>query len=553
MEKRWYSVWDPRIPKVFEPEKPLPGYLRDRAKETPGKVAVSFYGYNMTYKELDEAIDRFAGGLGELGVNKGERVALFMGNCPQFVISYFGVLRAGGIVVALNPMFKHAELEYELKDSGAQTIVALDFLFPEVNKIRERIKLKNIIITSYGDYLTDKPSLPLPDEMKQKKLTFPGAVDFIEFLANSPPHPLPKITNLKEDIALLQYTGGTTGLPKGAIITHDHLAHNVRVENIWFGHTRDDIHLNIMPNFHVMGMVVCMCAPLVAGGHMVILSRFSPETVVKAIAQYKCTEFHTTTTMITAILEWPDSSKYDISSLRILWQGGAPLPEALFERIKKMAPKAIFGQGYGLTETLTGGAVTPLHRPKPGCIGIPLISIDIKIVDLETGSKVLNPNEEGEIIIRGPTIMKGYWNRSEETRETIRDGWLYTGDIGKMDEEGYVTIVGRKKEMMKCSGYSVFPLEVEELLYRHPAVAETAVIGVPDPYRGEAPKAFIVLKPGYKGKITEQEIIEWTKDNMAAYKRPRVVEFRDEMPKSGAGKILRRILVEEEKRNRGEK
>jgi len=298
-------------------------------------------------------------------------------------------------------------------------------------------------------------------------------------------------------------------------------------------------------------MVVCMCAPLVSGGQMVILSRFSPETVAKAIAQYKCTEFHTTTTMITALLEWPDSSRYDLSSLRVLWQGGAPLPEALFDRLKQMVPNAIFGQGYGLTETLTGGAVTPLHRPKPGFIGIPLISTDMKIVDLETGLNELRPNEEGEIIIRGPTLMKGYWNRPEETRETLRDGWLYTGDIGKMDEEGYLAIVGRKKEMMKCSGYSVFPAEVEALLYRHPAVAEVAVIGIPDPYRGEAPKAFIVLKPEYKGNMGEEEIIEWTKDNMAAYKRPRIVEFRDGLPKSGAGKILRRILAEEEKEVRG--
>jgi acyl-CoA synthetase (AMP-forming)/AMP-acid ligase II len=548
MEKRWYSVWDPRIPKIFEPEKSLNEYFKDIVNMTPQKVAISFYGYDMTYEGLDEAIDRFASGLVRLGMSRGDRVALFMQNCPQFVISYFGILRAGGVVVTINPMFKHAELEYELNDSGAETIVALDFLFSEVKKAGDRIKLKNFILTSLKDYLPNHPTLPLPPEMKQPKITIPETMDFLEFLYHVTPQPLPQMTNLKEDIALLQYTGGTTGLPKGAIISHHTLAHNTIGAILWFSYTKEDVHIGVLPFFHVQGMVQAMNASLVSGGRLVILSRFTPETLAQAITQYRCTIWKGNTTMVIAMIGWPEINQYDLSSLRLVTHGGATMPKEILAMLKQMVPKAKLGEGYGLTETLSGGGViTPLHRPKHGFIGIPFISTDLKIVDLKTGLKEVEPNEEGEIIIEGPTVMKGYWNNLEETKETLRDGWLYTGDIGKMDEEGYLTISGRKKELIKCSGFSVFPTEVEDLLYRHPAVAEVAVIGISDPYRGEAPKAFIVLRPEYKGKIKEEEIVEWTKDNMAAYKRPRMVEFRDELPKSGAGKMLRRILGEEEK------
>ena len=548
VKKKWYTVWETGVPKVFEPEKSLTEYFRDNAKATPDKVAISFYGYDMTYKELDEAIDRFAWGLANLGVKKGDRVALFMQNCPQFVISYFGVLRVGGIVVSLNPMFKHAELEYQLNDSGAETLVALDFLFPEVKKVGKWIKLKNVIVTSFRDYLPEMPILALPPEIEQPEVAFPEALDFLEILRKSPAQPVSEITNLKEDIALLQYTGGTTGLPKGAIITHYTLAHNVVGTTLFYGYTKEDVHIGVMPFFHAQAMVQSMGASMASGGRLVILTRFSPEILAQAITHYKCTVWQTNTTMVIAMLEWPNISQYDLSSLRIVWYGGAPMPTEIAGRLRQMVPKAKLGEGYGLTETLSsGGVITHPSHPKPGTLGIPNISMDVKIVDLETGSKEVKPNEEGEIIIKGPGIMKGYWNKPEETKETLRDGWLYTGDIGRMDEEGYVTMIGRKKELIKCSGYSVFPTEVEELLYRHPAVAEVSIIGIPDPYRGETPKAFVVLRPEYKEKIKEDEIVEWAKENMATYKRPRVVEFRDELPKSAAGKILRRILIEEEK------
>jgi len=450
------------------------------------------------------------------------------------------------IVVSLNPMFKHAELDYEINDSGAETLVALDYLYPEVKRAGDRIKLKNVILTSLRDYLPEKPGLPLPPEMEQPETEFPEAVNFLEFLRKSPAKLVSKITNLQEDIALLQYTGGTSGLPKGAIITHYTLAHNAAAVPLWFDYTKDDVHTGVMPFFHVAGMIHSMCAALVSGGHLVILTRFSTEVLAKAIEQYKCTVLNAITTMFTVILDWPEIGQYDLSSLRIVWEGGSPMLAATEEKLKQLIPQAFVGEGYGLTETLTGGLNTRIPYRKPGFIGLPFISTKMKVVDLETGLKEVKPGEEGEVTIKGPCVMKGYWNKPEATKQQLRNGWLYTGDIGKIDEEGNIAIVGRKKELIKCSGFSVFPDDVEDLLYKHPAIAEASVIGIPDPYRGETPKAFVVLKPEYKGKIGEEEILEWAKDNMAPYKRPRVVELRGGLPKSGAGKILRRVLVEEE-------
>lgn len=547
MEKKWYTSWDQGTPKVFNPQKSLPEYFRDIAVTAHDKVAISFYGYDMTYKELDEAIDSFAAGLLKLGMEKGDRIALYMANCPQFVISTLGTLRAGGIVVPLNSMFKQAELEYELNDCGAAILVTLDYLFPEVDKIKDRIKLKNIIVASLWDYMPKKPVLPLPSEMKEPKKTFSETIDFLELLHESPKQVVFKTIDLK-DVAILQYTGGTTGLPKGAIGTHYTLAHNTIGSSKWFRYTGDDIHMAVVPLFHVLGLIGVLGHTLATGGRIVIMVRFTPETLAQAIEYYKATVWITSTTMVIAMLDWPNIHKYDLSSLRITWFGGQTMPGEVMRRLRQLLPNTIIGEGYGLSETFTsGGAVTPLDRPKPGFIGIPNISTDIKIVDLETGTKELEPGEEGEIITKGPGQMIGYWHNPEATNKTIRDGWFYTGDIGKMDEEGYIKIIGRTKELIKCSGYSVFPTEVEDLLYKHPGVMEVSVIGIPDSYRGETIKAFIVLKPEYRGRVSEEEIIEWAKGNMATYKRPRIVEFRDELPKSGAGKILRRVLVEEEK------
>lgn len=547
MERRWSKFWPVWVPQSFSVHKPTSEYIREWAQLTPEKTALSFYGRDLTYDELNQLIDRFAWALIEMGVEKGDRVAIHMENCPQFVISYFGAHRAGAIVVPINPMFKQAELEYELNDAGAETLVGLDFLYPDVEKVRSRTPLRNVILSSLRDYLPATPTLPLPSEGSKSPLNFSNTSSFLELLERHDSVPVCKIEDMENELAILQYTGGTTGIPKGAMISHYTLACASIGAMYWYHHREDDIHLGVTPFFHVMGQQQLMCTPMVSGGQIVIMSRFDPNVVAKAVNHYRCTYWVGATTMMIALLSLPNIREYDLTSFRCLWTGGAPISTELQKRLKELVPNTIVGEGYGLSETIAyGGAITPLYRYKPGFLGVPHIN-DIKIVDLTTGTQELEPNQEGEIVIKGPAVMSGYWNNPEETANVLRDGWLHTGDIGLMDEEGYVKILGRTRELIKCSGYSVFPAEVEELLYSHPAVQEAAVIGVDDPYRLESPKAFVILKPEFVGRISEDVILDWCKESMSAYKRPRFVEFRQELPKSAAGKLLRRILVDEER------
>ncbi len=544
MQKRWHPFWPPFVPRNFHVEKPVNEYIRDWANMNPRRIALRFYGQDISYGELNEAIDKFANGLIELGLNKGDRVGLFMQNCPQFVIGYMGTLRAGGVVVAFNPMFKQSELEYEINDAGLEILVASDYLYPEVRKIENDLPLKHIILTSLGDYLPENPILPLPAEAEAPKGNFPDTLDFKDFLADASAEPVCRVDDLNKDLALLQYTGGTTGTPKGAMITHFNLGFAVVATAYWFRMRDDDVSLGVTPFFHVMGMVVGMCAPLITGGQIAVLARFLPDTTAKAIEHYGCTYWTGATTMFVALLQLPNIKEYDFSSFRLLISGGAPISVEIQSKVKIMAPKAFLGEGYGLSECASaGGVVSPLYAYKPGFVGIPQYS-DVKIMELESGDHEVAANEVGEIVIKGSTVMSGYWQRPEETTQVLKDGWLFTGDLGIMDEDGYVKVVGRKKEMILCSGFNVFPSELEDVLYKHPAIAEAAVIGIPHDYRGESPKAFIVLNSEQKGKITEKDILSWCKDRMAAYKRPREVEFCKELPKSGAGKILKRLLVE---------
>lgn len=548
MEKRWYKVWPMWVPKHLDIEEPVSEYLRDWAAYTPGKIAIRFYDRDITYGDLNGLIDRMANLLIGLGLRKGERVALFMENCPQFVISYYGTLRAGGIVVPLNPMFKHAEVEYEVNDAGATILIGLDTLYPEVEKVRARTSLQHVILTSLQDYLPEELVLSPPFDVKEEKLLFRETIDFTTLLSGAQETPICRVEDMENDLAVLQYTGGTTGIPKGAMITHSALGYATISSIYCYRHREDDVHLGVTPFFHVMGQSQLMCAPLASGGQVVILSRFVRETVAQAISHYRVTFWVAATPMLIGLLNMPGIENYDFTSFRHLVSGGSAISRELQKQLLELIPTMTIGEGYGLSECMAqGGACTPLHLYKPGFVGIPTHD-DMKIVDKETGMRELPPNEEGEVVIKGPMVMQGYWNKPEETAEVLRDGWLYTGDIGMMDDEGYLKLLGRKREMIKCSGFSVFPPEVEDLLYRYPAIKEVAVIGVTDPYRGETPKAFVVLKPAYAGKVTEGEILEWCKENMAAYKRPRIIEFREELPKSGAGKLLRRILLEEEQK-----
>lgn len=551
MERRWYKVWPTWVPKTVDPEKPVSEYIRDWARCTPDRVALNFYGRDITYRELNTMIDNLTAALVDAGVAEGERVAVHMENCPQFVISYFAVHRAGGVVVPVNPMFKAAELEHEMNDAGAETYIGLDFLYAEMEKVRSRTPLKRVILASMGDFLPVDPALPVPQEGTETARIFADTLDFLT-LANKPAgSPVCRVTDMRSRLAVLQYTGGTTGTPKGAMISHHALAHATLGLMHWYHHREDDIHLGVTPFFHVMGQLAGMCSPMLSGGKIVILSRFVPPVVARAITLYRCTCWVAATTMVIALLDVPDIKSYDFTSFRCLWSGGAPISVELQKKLKELAPQAVIGEGYGLSETIIqGGVCTPLHQYRPGFVGIPQVNVDLKIVDQQTGTKELGPNEEGEIAIKAESMMLGYWNRPDETKTMLRGGWLYTGDTGLMDEDGYVKFLGRTREMIKCSGFSVFPAEVEDLLYRHPAVKEVAVIGVDDDYRGQSPKAFIVTKDQYADKVTEKEILDWCKENMAAYKRPRFVTFRTDLPKSSAGKLLRRVLVEEEQSGR---
>jgi long-chain acyl-CoA synthetase len=544
--RQWEKAWPPHVTGTFEITKSLPELLRQVAEDSPERIAVSYYGRDISFGELNELIDRCAQTLIRFGLTKGDRVALFLQNCPQFIIAYFGTLRAGGVVVPLNPMFKQAELRQELQDAGCRVLVASDTLYPEAAKVRDMSVLEFVLITSLGDYCPPGATLTAPPEVLSPKQIFPHTEDFARQLEEASPLPTNRVGDIREDLALLQYTGGTTGTPKGAMITHHALASSVAAANNWFHHREEDVFLGVTPHFHIMGMVMTMCAPLLTGGRVVLLSRFTPGGVAQVITEHRVTAWVGAVTMLVAMLQLPDIRNYDLSTLRYICCGGSSFGPELKKKVWELAPRASIMEGYGLTESVChGGAATPLGAHKSGFVGVPHGN-EVRIVDLETGERELPANQEGEIVIKGPLTFQGYWRRPKETAEAIRDGWVHTGDIGLMDEEGYVKILGRNRELIKCSGFSVFPVEVEDLLYQHPAVGEVAVIGVPDPYRGESTKAFVVLKQEFSGRITEQEIVTWAKENMSAYKRPREVEFCRELPKSGAGKILRRVLVDRE-------
>ncbi|MBI5439776.1 MAG: AMP-binding protein [Deltaproteobacteria bacterium] len=540
MERRWRKVWPVWCPTTCEVDRPTSEYAREWANLTPSAAALTFNGRDISYAELNRLIDRLAWGLVGLGLAKGDRVAVHMANCPQFVLAYFATQRAGGVVVAVNPMFRAAEIEHELNDAGVTVLIGLDSLYPEVERVRAKTPLETVILTAMGDFG--------PTDATGEKPSFSETVSLVDLIERSSEEPICRVDDLKADLALLQYTGGTTGAPKGAMISHHALASAAIGTMYWWHLREDDVYLGVTPFFHVMGQVALMCGPLVSGGRVVVLPRFLPDLAAQTITRYRCTFWVAATPMIIALLALPEVERYELGSLRCVVTGGAPISVELQNRFSTLAPKAAMAEGYGLSETICqGGAVTPIHRYKPGFLGVPNLNSDIKIMDQDTGTRELGPNEPGEIVIRSPSMTLGYWNQPEESARMLRDGWLYTGDTGLMDEEGYVKFLGRTREMIKCSGFSVFPAEVENLIYAHPAVREVVVIGVDDPYRGESPKAFIVLKEEFVGSVSEAAIVEWCKDNMAAYKRPHVVEFRQELPKSPAGKFLKRLLIEEEK------
>lgn len=531
-ERPWLAHYPPGVPATLEyPEVTLDQFIEQSVAKHADLTALRFATISMTYRELWGRVLRCAAALAELGIGKGDRVALMLPNCPQYVIAYFGTLRAGGIVVQVSPLSTPRELVHHLSTSGAETIVVADVLYPVVQAVLPQVNLRNVLVTRLRGEVTPGPE----------------ARAFEEVLMSTTGAP-PDVQVTPDDVAVLQYTGGTTGIAKGAMLTHRNLVVNVlqsAAPNPDFPSGADLRVLTVLPLFHVYGMTVCMNLGLARGGELILLPRFEPAEVLETIKATQPTSFPGVPTMYVAINSVPNAEEYGVGSIRFCNSGGAPMPLEVMEAFEQRFGATII-EGYGLSETSPVTHVNPATGlRKPGTIGIPVPDTDAEIVDIDTGTRVLPPGEPGELRIRGPQVMAGYWGMPEETADAMRDGWFYTGDIATMDEDGYFTIVDRKKDMILASGLNVYPREVEEVLYEHPAVLEAGVIGVPDPYRGESVKAYVVLKPG--ASATAEELEAYCREHLSAYKVPHAFEFRDTLPKSGVGKVLRRVLVEEER------
>lgn len=561
MDKIWMKSWPDFLPKetlYTKGKKPVFEYLRDNAKEFPDRVALIFYGKEVTYGELNDMSERFARFLLDSGLKKGDRIALFLPSCPQYHIAHYGINKMGGVIVPCSPVFKEWELAYELKDSGAKAIVSLDLLYPVAAGAGKECNLEKVVVTSMHDFLPDTPTMNLIPMMEFPKMTHEGTIEFMDIMSQYPADPVQIDVDL-DDIVQFQYTGGTTGLPKGAILTHG--AKLFKVANMmtmikagleFAGYRGDSIScLSILPTFHIAGMLSSVDGQIALGSTQVLMIMFDPVAAMQAIERYKINYFQATVPMNIGIMDHPDRKNYDISTLKLCLTTsfGVQITEEIAKRWKDDTGGCILVEAaYGLSETHTFDTFMPLDKPKygQGCQGIPLPGADIKIVSFEDRTREVPVGEMGEIALNHPAVFKGYWNKPEETKDSLIDGWVYTGDMGKFDEEGYLYFLGRKKEMIKTSGFSVFPEEVELFLCRHEAVDRAAVIGLPDDKKGEVIKAFIVPKAPFKDTVTADGITAWAKQGISPYKVPKTVEFRDDLPMSGAGKVLRRVLLEEE-------
>ncbi|MEK3991410.1 long-chain-fatty-acid--CoA ligase [Robertmurraya sp. FSL R5-0851] len=553
----WLANYPEEIPaNLTYKSEPVQTYLTNAAKEFPNKSAIHFMGKEMSYETLNDHACKLASYLQKLGLEKGDRVAMMLPNCPQAVITYYGILLAGGVVVPTNPLYTEREIEYQMKDSGAKAIVTLDILFPRVSKVFTQTNLEHIIVTAIKDYLPFPKNLIYPFiQKKQYGITVTVKHEgchhvLTEIIKQSNKELKSFSVDFEEDLAIIQYTGGTTGAPKGVMLTHKNLVSNASMSNAWLYKCKrgEETILAIIPFFHVYGMTAVMILSVMQGQKMVLLPKFDPEQTLKTIEKQRPTLFPGAPTIYIGLLNHPDLSKYDLSSIDSCISGSAPLPVEVQEKFEEITGGKLV-EGYGLTES---SPVTHSNflwdRPRiKGSIGVPWPDTDSVILSFETGEP-LPPGEIGEIAVKGPQVMKGYWNKPEETDQVLRDGWLLTGDLGYMNDEGYFFVVDRKKDMIIAGGFNIYPREIEEVMYEHPSVQEVVVAGVPDPYRGETVKAYIVLKES--ASATEEELNAFARKHLAAYKVPRMYEFRSELPKTAVGKILRRALVEEEKRKR---
>ncbi len=503
------------------------------------KKATAFLGAELTYGDIKRQADKLAVALDKLGIAKGDRVGIMLPNCPQYLIAAFGILRIGAVVVNINPIYTPREVELVAKDSGMRAIIAFDLVAPLVLGIQPNTDIENVIITNLQEYSAKPDGAPPAPE---------STLSFTQLLADAGDSNPPRVEiNAREDIAVLQYTGGTTGIPKAAMLTHFNIFANTLQMHLWtreFFRPGEGRILLVLPLYHVYAFTCGMMLGSWQGSLLVLIPKYEPTMVLEAIYKYQPTYFPAAPTILISLLNHPDAKKYGLDKVNRFGSGSAPLPVEVIEQFENMSGVTVY-EGYGLTEASPTTHSTPtLAKRKVGSVGLPFLGTDCKIVDLETGENEIPVGEDGELCIRGPQVMKGYWNKPEETALALRDGWLYTGDIARMDRDGFFYIVQRKKDMIIVSGFNVYPGEVEDVLFSHPAVMEAVVIGVPDEYRGEKVKAFVVIKSGEQ--VTQAELLEHCKTNLAKFKIPSVIEVVESLPKSNVGKILRRTLREME-------
>ncbi len=546
----WRRHYDPDVPATIDiPDISLPEMVYRSAADFPDNPAIIFFGKKISYHHLQNLVLQAATGLSRLGLQSGQPVAVLLPNCPQAVITYYAVLHLGAVVVMVNPLAAPPEILDQVQRSGAKIVVVLDQLAPKVEQIRRELKLKHLVVASLVEYLPipwkwlytfkarrERQQVGARSDLRQK--------DFQTLLTGNAAD-TPSLAAGSEDIATLQYTGGTTGVPKAAVLTHRNLVSNVLQINAWLPHCRrgGERVLAVIPYFHVFGMTAAMNWPLNLAGTIIMLPRFDATNVLKTIHKLRPTVFPSVPTIFIALIHHPNLRRYDLTSLWGSISGSAPLPQDVQDQFEALTKGRII-EGYGLTETSPVTHLNPIAgRRKPGSIGLPFPNTECRIVDAETGCRDLPIGTVGELVLRGPQVMSGYWQNPAETALVLRDGWFYTGDLARMDDDGFFYIVDRKKDLIIASGFNIFPREVEEVLHQHPNVQDAVVFGVPESYRGETVMAIVVSKPALP--LTAEELMDFCRQRLAAYKVPTIIEFREKLPKTLVGKVLRRKLRQE--------
>ncbi len=551
---RHFQVWPKGLPKSLTvPQTPLHDNLWVTARRYPEKTAIDYYGFTLSFRQLQDEVEALAGYLQQqCGMKKGDRIALYMQNSVQYIVGFYAVLWGGGVVVPVNPMNVTDELRFLMQDSGANVVIAGQELYAQAAPLLEEGIVREVIVAAYSDYQAEGNFAGMPDPPDVVRLPRislagqKGATHWHEAIGlRLKPH---VVETGPEDMAVLPYTSGTTGQPKGCIHTHFSVQAGTMSATVWQHLTSDSIVLCTLPLFHVTGMVHSMNAPIQTGSTIVVMTRWNRDAAAQLIQRTGATHWKLIATMVIDFLAHPNLADYDLSSLCSVGGGGAPVPRAVAEKFQATLGLPYI-EGYGLSETISTSHSNPPDRPKDQCAGIPVFGVDARVVHPDT-LKELTPGEDGEIVVNGPQVMKGYWQRpGDNDRAFVElDGkvFLRTGDIGRVDEEGYFYIVDRVKRMINASGFKVWPVEVESVLHKHPAIQQVCVIAVPDERRGETVKAFVVLNDAARGQVTEEEIIDWSKQHMAAYKYPRRVELVESLPMSGSGKVLWRKLQEQE-------